>query len=246
MKIKFMKFVPFDQLLIGKETLYIFPLPHGIRCLVKTNGTEIEVHAEDGEDLTGFAPAVEEALKDVYLRMFSEPNPKYTVNGKQEHFPYYIFDIILHDRVTDILDDGTAEKTVAYREDDWEFLGAPVPASMTRAVVIGGLLEEEYKAGRAKQDMWWHRAWHKRAMISCGFGAQHVYPKPIVGWPEIASRSADHERPGIATDSIDESWDYIYNVFSRRHKGVLIADVWAGWNVNGSAFRIMTEEDVEI
>lgn len=246
MKVKLMPFVPFDQRLIGKETIYIFPLPHGIRCLVKTNGTDIEVHAEDGEDLSGFAPAVEDALKAVYLRMFSEPNPRYTTNGVQTTFPYYIFDVILHDRVADIQEDGTAENTVAYREDDWEFLGAPVPASTTRAVVIGGLLEEEYKTGRAKQDLWMHRAWHKRSMLSCGFGRQHEYPKPIVGWPEIASRSSNDTRSGVATDSIDDSWDYIYNMFNRRNRGVLIADVWAGWNVNGGAFRIMTEADVEI
>ncbi|AKJ73948.1 hypothetical protein HWA87_gp72 [Salmonella phage 35] len=43
MKTHVMKFVPFNQALIGKEVLYVFPLPYGPRCLVRTNGTDLEV-----------------------------------------------------------------------------------------------------------------------------------------------------------------------------------------------------------
>jgi hypothetical protein len=59
MKYNLMPLRPFNQRRAGSsEVLYLFPLPHGERCVIETNGTEITVHTENGDDLTGFSPDV--------------------------------------------------------------------------------------------------------------------------------------------------------------------------------------------
>ncbi|UXR07970.1 hypothetical protein [Salmonella phage SEP13] len=246
MKTHVMKFVPFNQALIGKEVLYVFPLPYGPRCLVRTNGTDLEVvNADTTENLTGFVPDLEDHIRRLYSAMFSEPNPKYTRNGEQVVFPFMVFDVILHDRSSTSNDDGSADGVRAALED-WDDIGVPMNAEKAAMTILCAMLDEEFIAGKTVHDLWWQRAWIKRGLVACGLANPYTYPRPPLKWLTQSPRDWAWEGGGIASDLPSENWDMIYNVFRRKYRAALLADVWQGWKVGGGAFRILTEEEVEI
>lgn len=246
MKIHLPKIRPFDQHIIGKETIYIFPRPHGIRALVKTNGTDLSVFTDTGEDITGFVPEVEAALNTLYSAMLSEPNSKFTTNGVQTKFPDVVFDVIIHDRVTDHMDEGKADNVMAAFEEDWDCLGAPAESGVAKATILSHMFYEEYLNGRCTSDIWMQRAHHKRAIIASGLGIPSWLPSPVLSWLVIAPRTVGHVESGVAAHGAAEAWGMIYNVFKYKYAGVLIIDVWQGWNIRGNAFTYLNEEDVEI
>lgn len=246
MKIQLPRIRPFDQRTIGKEVIFIFPRPHGIRAVFKTNGTDTTVHTENGEDITGFAPDVEEAMARLYLTMMSEPNPKYTTNGVQTSFPFIVYDVILHDRVTDFKDLGKADNVVAAFEDDWECLGAPVENGIAKATILSHVLYTEYQQGRCSSDIWMQRAHQRRAIIAAGFGIPSHLPSPILSWMVLAPRTVGRIESGVAALEPGEVWTMIYNTFEYSYAGAMIIDVWQGWNVRGNAFTYLNEEDIEI
>lgn len=246
MKVHVPQILPFNESVIGKETIYIFPLPHGFRCVAKTDGKEITVCRATGEDITGFAPDVEEAFMALCREIMSEPNPRFTVNGKQEVFPDLVFDFILHDRAERYADDGRDDVVKAALLDDWECIGAPIESGKAKATILSHMFYDEYVAGRCPRDIWMQRAQHKRCIIAAGLGVPSHEPLPILTWLTIAPRTVGYVESGIAAHEPGEAWGMIYNTFTENYRGALIVDVWQGWNVRGGAFRLLKEEDVEI
>jgi hypothetical protein len=177
--------------------------------------------------------------------MMSEPDPRYTLNGKQVRFPWLVFDCILHDCAKEDSELGQATRVNAAIVD-WDLLGAPIAEGDAALLVLAVLTKEEFTAGRARYDLWMERARLKRGIISIGQGLLHKFPRPQISWLEIAPRDEHSDRSGIALDDPEAIWESIYGVFKKGYRGVLIADVWAGWKSNGTAFELLTEGDVEI
>lgn len=247
MKPNLMPLRPFDQRRIGSgEVLYIFPLPNGPRVLVTTNGTDLTMVTDYGEDLTNFSPDVEEAVKAVYRQMLSEPNRAYTLNGKQVNFPNVMFDCILHDRVYEESQLGQATNVAEALDGDWDLLGAPIENGLASITVLAAMMEDEYKAKQTKHDIWWDRAHVKRGCIATGNGLIERFPRPIITWLNIAPRDGRDLRTGVAQDDPAAIWKCLYGVFERPYRGALIVDVWSGWKVSGNGFQLITEEDVEL
>lgn len=241
-------FVKFNQFLIGKAPIYIFPLPKGPRCLATCDGIDVTITMPSlpkDHDLTGFLPDMEDAIMRLYTAMFDEPNPKYTSNGKQTVFPELVFDMILHDAKTDAMQDGSSKKLAKSMNDFWD-LGAPAPKGSVSALILCPLLASELEAGGTRTDIWWQRAWLCRGLARIGMINPHTNPKPLLRHLTIAPRNWETPQNGIGTDLPKEAWSMIYNCFGRGFKGALIVDVWQGYKVRGDAFRVLLEEDVEI
>lgn len=241
-------FVKFDQSLIGKMPIYIFPLPNGPRCYATCDGISVTMHLQmlpKDADIQGFLPDIEAALLELYTAMFNEPNPKYTTNGKQTTFPELTFDMILYDANTDEKNDGSSKVLAKHLNDFWD-LGAPAPTGSVTALILCPILTSELESGGTRTDIWWQRAWLCRGLARIGMINPYAKPKPILRHLTIAPRNWDSPTGGVGTNQPDMSWAMIYNCFNRAFKGALIVDVWQGYKVRGDAFRVLLEEDVEI
>lgn len=242
------KLTPFNQLLIGKSPIYIFPLPYGPRAVVTCDGCDVSVYvAEYGgrREITGFSPSLEEWFMRLYAAMFSEPDPKYTKNGKQVVFPTLVFDVILSDAADSEDTDGSADALMEHLSN-FDELGAPAPTGSVSALVLCVLLEEEFKKGYTTHDIWWQRSWLIRGLMKIGMGNPYSYPRPEIKPLTQSPREWRFEYNGIASDQPDVCWNMIYNCFKRQYAGALIVDVWQGWKAGGDAYRVLYEEDVEL
>lgn len=243
------QFQPFNQLLIGKSPIYIFPLPHGPRVIVACDGDSV-VMFKDGDatrrtEITGFAPYLEAKFAELYTAMMSEPNPAYTLNGKQVKFPTLVFDVILTDAAEGEANDGS-DDDVRKHLSDYDEIGAPAPDGSITALVLCVMFDDEFAKGKTAHDIWWQRAWLTRGLRSINMGNPHMYPRPAIKPLTQSPRNWRYEYSGIASDLPDVCWDMIYNCFAREFDGALIVDVWQPWKARGDAFRVLREGDVEL
>lgn len=255
MKKHLMPIKRFDQARIGKQVLYIFPLPYGPRCIVRVEHDPIEeetavaIHnTEDSSwpNIADFVPELSEMFGQLYHYIFNEPNPRYTTKGRQTVFPAIIFDVILHDRTSGYgADDGTAEH-LGKMMDDFDVLGAPAPKGTVSALIMCFMLEDEYSRGATKSDIWQQRAWLRRALVRAGLCNPYAHPRPLIRELAQAPRQWHWEGNGIASDLPDINWAMIESSFTRSYRGALVVDVWQPWAVNGTAYQLIQEEDVEI
>lgn len=251
MKIHAPRFYPEDENTIGRVTKYVFGLPCGFRCIARTNGTDIKVvvltnngDKSTHEDITGFAPDVEEEIKLLYTAMKSEPDPKVTLNGKQVVFDPLIFDFMLHDRTDRLNDDGKADNVIEAM-DDWDEMGMPMRDGTAMATVLCAMSEEEYNRGRTSADLWFYRAWIKRGLTRNGLYRPYLSGlRPILVHLRIISSKGDRE--GTAEYEVVDVWKQVEEVFNRGYAYALIPDVWSGWNVTGKQFRTISEGSFDI
>lgn len=255
MKKTLMPMTRFDQSRIGKQVLYIFPWPHGLRCLARIEYDPIEewpvvtlanTDSKSWPDIADFCPDVTEAIAALYRPLFDEPDPKITRNGRQVVFPTLIIDLILHDRTTgDDRKDGSADVLNAHMED-YVIIGAPAPTGTLCALILCVMTEDEHARGSTRQDIWSQRSWLTRGLYRAGLRNPYSHPRPILRQMTQSPRQWEWESNGIASDLPDVNWQMIDNAFNRSYRGVLVVDVWQPWAVNGNAFKVMTEEDVEV
>lgn len=255
MKKHLMSFGRFDQNRIGKQTIYIFPLPHGPRCIVRVEydpieeETAVRIHNTEERswpDIADFVPDLSEWFGRLYHALFNEPDPRFTRNGKQVVFPAIILDVILHDRTDgNGQDEGSADR-LAKRLEDFDLIGAPAPRDTVCALVMCVMLEEEYAVGSTRCDLWWQRSWLQRGLLRSGLCNPYSHPRPPLRELAQAPRQWHWERNGIASDRPDDNWAMIENCFNRSFRAALVVDVWQPWAVNGNALQLIREEDIEV
>lgn len=255
MKKHLMPMSQFDQSRIGKQVLYIFPWPHGLRCIAQVDYDPVEEEAavklyntEDKAwpDIADFVPDVSKALGDLYRPLFDEPTTGTTTNGRQTEFPSVVFDLILHDRAAGPgISDGSADKTLAAL-DDYDLIGAPTISGTSCAVILCAMFTTEFTRGGTRSDLWQQRAWLQRGLNRMGMRNATVHPRPILREMCQSPRQWSQEGGGIASDLPHVNWAMIENTFNRSFRGALVVDVWQPWAVNGTAFKTITADEVEI
>lgn len=249
MTYKYMKLRTFNQADVGTKPLYIFPLPHGQRALIKTNGTSISVSAIDPEDvgdLTGYAPDLEERFKALYLDMMSEPDQNVTQDGVQIKFPALYFDVILSDVSKTIEWDGAAEMLSPDRLSDFFDFSDTAPAGSVRATVLSVVPESAYAAGKDRYDLWWRRSWLMRGLSRIGMANRYAFPRCQIRALTQTPPDWAAEHTAVCQDDPRRTWDVLYNSWANGHRAALIVDVWQPWAVSGDAFRVLTEDEVEL
>lgn len=238
------RIVQFDERDPDKVNLYPFPYPDGVRCIAITDGNSIKIYdASSGYatvSITGFVPAVEQALMDLYMAIYSEPAPGYTHAGKLLVNPQHVFDIILFDK-----DNGGAGSTTNKLLDDWCFDPEwPAPANAVCALVITHMPYTSFTQGRDTVDLWDRRASLKRGLVKIGMANPYANPSPLLRFMTIAPDHWDWPLQGCAGRPMSYFWRQVQNCFDRGYKGCLVLDVWQPWAVKSDAFQLITEEDV--
>lgn len=229
---------PLDQSRIGRDPLYVFPLPHGPHAFVTCEGDSVIIalanpSGPDEEDLEDCFPELSKAFHELYIRMLSEPNPKYTLNGETVNFPEIDFEVILFDSPSEPKKDGSAT-WVRESLENWTELGVPCPG-LVSAMVLGVTV---YGPDRKKEDaqIWSRRAWVMRHTTERNSGI--IYPLILapLGF-----------RPGIATDRKEINWAMISMCFKSSFRGALIVDVMniPEDTVLAESFAVF-QEDIEV
>lgn len=250
MKLHYPTIRPFDLSRIGKAPLFLFPIPQGFRCIARTNGTTVEMSSVDGghhEDLTGFAPDIEESLVKLYDAMMSEPNKSYTTNGVQTKFPFVYFELYLHDRTNDPHQVGSADKLVEAM-DDWLDIGIPIDNGTLMATIFAAAVEDEYNRGGTKQDIWMLRSWVKRNLSKSLATPQMILKSysPILAVSELVKSNPAQLRSGESVEQPDDVYRLLDAASNLPISGVMVIDVWQGWKVSGDIYRFIPIEDLEV
>jgi hypothetical protein len=244
MKVSVPRFISFDQRDPDNVPLYPFPLPEGERVVALTNGTTIDMYSVSGNvtstRINGFVPHIEAALLELYSALYSENDPRYTVNGEQVVFPLHAFDMMLHDRG----DDGRGKKTIGllsgwFFDDEW-----PAPPEAVCAVVLAHLPGDLFRKGSDTVDIWQRRAHLKRALVKIGMANPYANPRPILRYNPIAPEDWDlFQKEGCAGRNKKFFWQQVDNCFKKGYQACLIIDVWQPWSSKSNAFQLITEED---
>lgn len=245
----------FDITRIGKQVLYIFPYPYGMRCVARIShdpvSEESEVQLYDTRqtpwsNISDFAPDVTDALSRLYPALFDEPDRRFTRNGRQVVFPSLIVDLVLHDRTDGKTRDEGAATALKAALADYDDIGAPARSGVLCALLLCVMLEDEYNRGSTSADIWQQRAWLKRGLLRMGLRNPYAHPRPVVRELAQSPRSWHWESDGIASDRPDDNWRMIECAFQRSFRGALVVDVWQPWAVGGDAFRLISAEDMEV
>lgn len=238
------RFYRFDGRSPDKVVLYPFPLPKGVRAIGVTNGTSVDIYdATTGNTtskLNGFAPHIESALVELYLAMYSEPDKRYTLNGRQVVFPYHVFDMIIHDR------DGSGAGVITDKllaewsfDDEW-----PAPPEAVCALILANLPRTEFERGADTVDLWQRRAHLKRGLAKIGILNMYANPRPVLRHTTIAPESWEGVfKEGCAGRGSPEFWQQVDNCFEHGYTGCLVMDVWQPWGVRNDAFQLIDDED---
>lgn len=233
----------FDGRNPDNHSLYPFPWPAGERVIAVTNGTDLYMYdtsyGRTGADMCGFAPGVEDALKELYFSLYSEPNPRFTRNGVQVNFPHHAFDIVLYDK-----DNGGSADRMRSLLDEWSFdPDWPAPREAVAAIILCHMPLDHFLRGADTIDIWQRRADLKRALIRIGAANPYSTPSPILRFPVIAPHSWDWPLQGCAGSSSTRFWVQVQNCFDAGFGGCLVVDVFQPWSVRGDAFQLITSED---
>lgn len=237
-------FLRFDQRDPDKVPLYPFPLPAGERVVALTDGTFVDIyvvhHNVTSSKINGFVPHIEGAVKELYSALYSEPNPRFTVDGEQVVFPVHAFDMMMHDRV----DDGRGDKTNNLLsqwtfDDEW-----PAPAEDICATVLSHLPCDLFMKGSDTIDIWQRRAHLKRGLVKIGMANPYANPRPVLRYHPIAPEDWDlFQQEGCAGRDRVRFWQQVDSCFKKGYAACLIVDVWQPWSAKGNAFQLITEED---
>lgn len=242
------RFCSFIEKNVDTETtpLYPFPCPSGERAIAVTNGEYVSMYETSsgftGSSLNGFVPHIEDALKELYEAIYSEPDPQFTKNGKRDTSPTHVFDIMLFDR-----DDGKSGRSDKTNKllDEWSFdPDWPAPETAVCALILSHLPYDMFVKGTDIYDLWQRRAQLKRGLLKIGMNNPYSNPCPILRFTAIAPISWDNPTHATAPMTAKAFWKQVDNCLQGNFAGCMVIDVFQPWSAKGNAFQLITEEDV--
>lgn len=231
----------FDERDPDKQSLYPFPYPNGERCIAIVDGSKLTIFETSsgatGSTLNGFAPHIEDDLKELHQRLCLDAYPKLKAH---DPLPSLTFDLILFDK-----QNGGHSTLTSKALDEWAFdPDWPVAPSVCCAQILTWMPTSNFLKGSDDQDLWQRRAGLKRALISMGMANPYANPTPNLRFMVIAPDHWDWPLQGCAGRDRRRFWKQVENCFKRGYRGCMVIDVWQSWSASGDAFQLITEEDV--